>query len=106
MSASGLSVEELLCALAAQLAPHFVEPIARRVAELLRENEAAGPVWLDSRDAAEYLGVNRDTLRKLAAAGAIPSEQDGPSCKRYFRRDELDQWRQSGGKPARLRRVA
>ena len=51
--------------------------------------------WLDARTAAEYLGVHRDTLRKLAAQRAIPTHQDGPGCKLYFRRDELDEWRRS-----------
>lgn len=49
--------------------------------------------WLDARGAADYLGVHRDTLRKLAAQRAIPSHQDGPRCKLFFRRDELDDWR-------------
>jgi len=51
--------------------------------------------WLDARGAAEYLGVHRDTLRKLAAQRAIPTHQDGPGCKLFFRRDELDEWRRS-----------
>jgi excisionase family DNA binding protein len=51
--------------------------------------------WLDARGAAEYLGIHRDTLRKLAAQRAIPTHQDGPGCKLYFRRDELDEWRRS-----------
>ncbi len=42
--------------------------------------------WLDSRHAAEYLGVHRDTLRKLAASGPSHPQQDGPGCKLYFRR--------------------
>ena len=50
-------------------------------------------VWLDARSAAEYLGIHRDTLRKLAAQRAIPNHQDGPGCKHYFLRDELDEWR-------------
>jgi excisionase family DNA binding protein len=50
---------------------------------------------LDARGAAEYLGVHRDTLRKLAAQRAIPTHQDGPGCKLYFRRDELDEWRRT-----------
>ncbi len=56
--------------------------------------------WLDSRHAAEYLGIHRDTLRKLAAERAIPTEQDGPDCKLYFRRSDLDAWRRSGGEAA------
>jgi len=51
--------------------------------------------WLDARGAAEYLGIHRDTLRKLAAQRAIPTHQDGPRCKLYFRQDELEQWRRS-----------
>src|SRR5689334_21519237 len=31
--------------------------------------------WLDARAAADYLGVHRDTLRKLAAQRAIPTHQ-------------------------------
>jgi excisionase family DNA binding protein len=58
--------------------------------------------WLDCRHAAEYLGLHRDSLRKLAAGRAIPSEQDGPGCKLYFRRGDLDAWRRGGGRPRHL----
>lgn len=58
--------------------------------------------WLDARHAAEYLGVHRDTLRKLAAEHAIPAEQDGPNCKLYFRKSDLDAWRRGGGRPRHL----
>jgi excisionase family DNA binding protein len=50
---------------------------------------------MDAHDAASYLGMHRDTLRKLAAQRSIPVHQDGPRCKLYFRREELDDWRQS-----------
>jgi excisionase family DNA binding protein len=59
---------------------------------------------MDAHVAAAYLGIHRDTLRKLAAQRAIPVHQDGPRCKLYFRRGELDEWRQSG--PARRRTAA
>jgi excisionase family DNA binding protein len=63
--------------------------------------------WLDARGAAEYLGMHRDTLRKLAAQRAIPAHQDGPRCKLYFRRDELDEWRRSARSTAtQLRAVS
>lgn len=63
--------------------------------------------WMDAREAAEYLGVHRDTLRKLAAERAVPVHQDGPGCKLYFRRDELDDWRRSRKDPrAGLRAVS
>ena len=67
---------------------------------------ASDAEWLDSRHAADYLGVHRDTLRKLTAERAIPSEQDGPGCKLYFRRSDLDTWRSGGGRPRHLAAVA
>ena len=60
------------------------------------------PDWLDSRGAAEYLGLHPDTVRKLAAERAIPTEQDGPGCKLFFLRHDLDEWRRAGGRAAHL----
>ncbi|MDA8068775.1 MAG: helix-turn-helix domain-containing protein [Actinomycetota bacterium] len=88
----------------------FINELADRVAERLAQQAAtAAPAreeWLDSRHAAEYLGVHRDTLRKLAAERSIPCEQDGPGCKLYFRRSDLDAWRHGGGRPRHLALVA
>lgn len=87
-----------------QLIGHLADRLASTVAErLIAEIDGRGAEeWLDSRSAAEYLNVHRDTLRKLAAERAIPSEQDGPGCKLYFRRSDLDTWRRSGGRPRHL----
>jgi excisionase family DNA binding protein len=79
-----------------------VERVAAAVAERVGGSSADESEWFDSRHAADYLGVHRDTLRKLAAARAIPAEQDGPGCKLYFRRCDLNAWRHSGGKPRHL----
>jgi excisionase family DNA binding protein len=81
--------------------------LADLVADRLLELIAATPDpqasdWMDARSAAGYLGIHRDTLRKLAAQRAIPVHQDGPRCKLYFRRDELDDWRRSA-RPSRTR---
>lgn len=82
--------------------------LADLVAERLLERSDAcihdADEWMDARGAATYLGIHRDTLRKLAAQRAIPVHQDGPRCKLYFRRDELDDWRKST--PTALRAVA
>ena len=81
--------------------------LAARVAAVVLErlghvsNDDPGE-WLDSRTAAEYLGVHRDTLRKLAAERAIPVHQDGRGCKLFFRRADLDEWRDRGGRGAHL----
>jgi excisionase family DNA binding protein len=88
----------------------LVDRVASMVVEQLTRADGGGDEWLDSRHAAEYLGVHRDTLRKLAAERSIDSEQDGPGCKLYFRRSALDAWRHGGGRPrhlaAALRQVA
>ncbi len=81
-----------------------VDALLARLADLvvqrLIERSDANPrtstdEWMDARSAAEYLGIHRDTLRKLAASRGIPTHQEGSGCKLYFRRDELDEWRQS-----------
>jgi excisionase family DNA binding protein len=85
-----------------QVLDHIADRLAAVIAERLLVSDNRSDEWLDSRHAAEYLGVHRDTLRKLAAERAIPSEQDGPGCKLYFRRSELDAWRNGGGRPRHL----
>lgn len=99
----GLGVSaSMLDAVIDQLAERVVE----RLVALSDGCPAAGDhgqdEWLDSRHAADYLGIHRDTLRKLSAERAIPSEQDGSNCKLYFRRSDLDAWRRSGGRPRHL----
>ena len=84
----------------------FVQRIATAIAEQLGAPPKTEDEWFDCRHAAEYVGVHRDTLRKLAAERAIPSEQDGPGCKLYFRRSDLDAWRRSGGRRRHLQAVA
>lgn len=82
--------------------------VADRVLGMLMASDGTHDEWLDARGAAEYLGVHRDTLRKLAAGRSIPTHQDRPGCKLYFRRDELDAWRKSsppGRAPARALRA-
>lgn len=52
----------------------------RALLDLDRRAGVEPDVWFDTRAAAEYLGVHHDTLRKLAAARVVPSEQDGPAA--------------------------
>ena len=89
----------------------LIGQIAERIASaVVAQLAAARPddqdEWLDSRRAAEYLGVHRDTLRKLAAERAIPAEQDGRGCKLFFRRVDLDEWRLRSRIPGRIGQAA
>ncbi|HEX3804130.1 MAG TPA: hypothetical protein VHV75_14940 [Solirubrobacteraceae bacterium] len=78
--------------LAELLAPHLELPAA-----------ATGetPRWLNSAEAAEYLGMTVNALHKLTAAQSVPFEQDTPRGKLWFQTQELDAWRRR-----ELRRVA
>jgi len=90
-----LVLEALVDKLVARVAAAVVEHLGRSSSDDSDE-------WLDSRSAAEYLGVHRDTLRKLAAERAIPVHQDGRGCKLFFRRSDLDEWRDRGGRGVHL----
>jgi excisionase family DNA binding protein len=84
------------------IAERLVERLATVAPQIPRRDLASADEWFDSRHAADYLGIHRDTLRKLAAERAIPSEQNGPNCKLFFRRCDLDAWRRTGGRPRHL----
>jgi excisionase family DNA binding protein len=77
--------DEALDGLASRLTP--------RVKAILEQPDDG---WLDAPGAASYLGVSLNTLYKLTAARAVPFAQDGPGCKLWFRRGELDRWREGG----------
>jgi hypothetical protein len=67
------------------------------LARLLGLAEAAADTdddrWLNSGDAAAYLGITANALHKLTAARALPFEQEAPGCKCYFRKAALDAYR-------------
>jgi excisionase family DNA binding protein len=63
------------------------------IAERLAASDPAPDGWLDSIGAAAYLSLSRHALHKLTASREIPFEQDGPGCKLWFKRSELDAWR-------------
>jgi excisionase family DNA binding protein len=86
---------------------HLAARVADQItARLAASSETSADQWFDSRGAANYLGISRDTVRRLAAEGSLPTEQAGTNCKLYFRRSALDCWRQSGSIPVALRRAA
>ena len=81
--------DDALDVLAVRLAP-------RLVARLPTPNYDDG--WIDSREAARYVGLPLSSLWKLTAAREIPFQQEAPGCKCWFRRSELDQWREGAWK--------
>jgi excisionase family DNA binding protein len=86
-----------------QLAARVADQITARLAAV---DKPPADRWLDSRGAADYLGISRDTVRRLAAEGSLSTEQAGANCKLFFRRSDLDSWRRNGSNPTALRRAA
>ena len=51
--------------------------------------------WISSKEVAEHLGVNKDTLQRWITNRSIPCHRVGRLWK--FRISEIDDWVQSGG---------
>jgi excisionase family DNA binding protein len=49
--------------------------------------------WMDTRHAAAYLGMSVPALHKLTSARAIRFQQNVPGGKCYFKRSDLDAYR-------------
>jgi hypothetical protein len=79
--------DSALDALADLLAPKLEQRLKPAVAD---------DGWLDAKRAAAYVGLSMNALHKLTAERAIPFEQEGPGCKMWFKRSELDAWRRTG----------
>jgi excisionase family DNA binding protein len=86
------SGNELLEQVLSRLADLVADKLAARIGS---DGSESDDRWLDTREAAQYLGVHRDTVRRLAAERVIPAEQAGTGCKLYFRQRDLYRWRQS-----------
>jgi len=79
----------------AELYARHDEKLAALAARLDEPRPAGGEDrWLTTREAARYLGVNPKTLSNLASRGEVPSVQHSPRGRRYFRRSDLDRWRE------------
>lgn len=85
--------------IAMPVSPDFLDALAEhlapRVAALIERDQDADH-WMNSDQAADYLCMTKNALHKLTSAREIPFEQDGPGCKLWFRRQELDRWRRGG----------
>jgi len=92
-------IDDVLDALIGHIADRVASALAAQLAQARPDDQGD---WLDSRRAADYLGVHGDTLRKLAAERTIPAEQEGRGCKLFFRRGDLDEWRRRGGRAEAL----
>jgi excisionase family DNA binding protein len=83
-------------ALLADLEDEDLRELAERLAPYLSpQRDDSGDAWLSTSEAARYLGVSVHALRKRTAERTVPFVEDEPGGKCYFRRSDLDAWRQS-----------
>jgi len=78
-----------------QLSDDQIETIAERVAVILSERPAADRgtstnEYLSVKDAAAYTGCTVGRLRKLIERRRIPSHQEGPRCRVFLSKADLD----------------
>ena len=92
-------------ALLDELDDEALDALADRLAHRLRPAAPAPDGWLDAKRAAAFLGITANALHKLTAARVIPFEQEGPGCKLWFRRSELDGWRRGACQAGALPRA-
>jgi Helix-turn-helix domain len=89
-----------MAVLSIELPEKVLDALAERVAARVLErlgNGQDGDRWLDAKQAADYLGLSINALHKLTAARQLPTEQEAPGHKLWFRRSQLDHWRTGGG---------
>lgn len=74
--------------------PEALAELAALLGSFLGGNGGAGDDrWLSTKEAAAYLGLTPNALRKLTASRSVPFEQEVAGGKCWFLRSELDQWR-------------
>jgi excisionase family DNA binding protein len=73
----------------------LADRVAKKLAPLF-STSAADVGWLTTRQAAEYLGLTAAALHRHTAARTISFVQDAPGGRCWFKRADLDQWRERG----------
>lgn len=74
----------------------LADALAARVAELISVPAEGG--WLDAPAAAQYLGISTTALHKLTSARELVFSQAVPGGRCYFRRADLDAYREQAMK--------
>jgi predicted DNA-binding transcriptional regulator AlpA len=83
-------------ALLDDLGPDELADLADKLAPYLRLAAETPDGWLDTKAAAEHLGVSVNALYRLVRERRVPFSQSAPNAKLWFRRSELDEYRSEG----------
>lgn len=76
------------------LADRLRDELRAELAATIRAETAASdwPEWLSVESASRYLDAPVERVRKLKDRREIPHYQEGPGCRVFFKRSELDAW--------------
>ena len=71
-----------------------IDTIVERVLARLDASAVRGdaPEYLSVKDAANYIGATEGRVRKLVERKRIPVSQDGPGCRVFISRTDLDRF--------------
>ncbi len=61
--------------------------------------------YMKTADAAEYVGVSQNTLRKWAADGKIPFRRNPANGYRLFLREDLEKFLKKAARPVKPKRL-
>lgn len=85
--------------LLAELDDDDLAELAARLEPHLGKRDADQDAWLTTPQAAAHLGISVNALHRLTGQREIPFHQQRPNGRCYFRRAELDDWRQRPAAP-------
>ena len=88
-------------AAAATLASRAADEVMARLADCAERDGRGWPEWMSAETAACYLDISEERIRKLKDRHEIPYYQEGPGCRMFFRRTELDDWMATFRRPPR-----
>jgi excisionase family DNA binding protein len=74
----------------------LADRVAERLASTVSTSATTDVGWLTTKQAAEYLGLTVAALHRHTAARTISFVQDAPGGRCWFKRCDLDQWRERG----------
>ena len=60
--------------------------------------------YLQTKEAAEYLGIHHNTIRKWAARGEIEMHRNPANGYRLFKRSDLDKFLKKAAKPVKVKK--
>jgi hypothetical protein len=90
------SIPTLTVALDTKSVESIVAAVAERLTLLLPQQVETG--WLDAPAAASYLGISTTALHKLTSSRLLAFSQSAPGGRCYFRRADLDAYREQSMK--------